>query len=72
MGQEKTAYKLEHYISLLERKPRSLGGHKMNELYRQLISMYAKQLRLPVFNQYEEVIPQLDGSKSFDDFLWYR
>jgi hypothetical protein len=25
MGQEKTAYKLEHYIGLLERKPRSLG-----------------------------------------------
>jgi DNA replication protein DnaC len=41
----------------------------MNELNRQLISMYTKQLGLPVFNHYEEVISQLDGNKSFDDFL---
>ena len=41
----------------------------MNELNRQLISMYAKQLRVPTFNQYEEVIRQLDGDKGFDDFL---
>ena len=41
----------------------------MNELKRQLISMYAKQLRVPTFNQYEEVIRQLDGDKGFDDFL---
>ena len=41
----------------------------MNELNRQLISMYAKQLRVPTFNQYEEVIRQLEGNKSFDDFL---
>ena len=37
----------------------------MNELNRQLISMYAKQLRVPTFNQYEEVIRQLDGDKGF-------
>lgn len=41
----------------------------MNEMNRQLVSMYAKQLRVPTFNQYEEVIRQLDGDKSFDDFL---
>ena len=41
----------------------------MNELNRQLISMYANQLRVPTFNQYEEVIRQLDGDKGFDDFL---
>ena len=41
----------------------------MNELNRQLISMYAKQLRVPTFNHYEEVIRQLEGNKSFDDFL---
>ena len=31
--------------------------------------MYAKQLRVLTFNQYEEVVRQLDGGKSFDDFL---
>lgn len=41
----------------------------MNEMNRQLISMYAKQLRIPTFNQYEGVIRQLDSNKSFDDFL---
>ena len=41
----------------------------MNELNRQLIAMYAKQLRVPTFNQYEEVVRQLDGGKSFDDFI---
>lgn len=41
----------------------------MNELNRQLISMYAKQLRVPTFNQYDGVIRQLDGDKGFDDFL---
>ena len=41
----------------------------MNELNRQLISMYAKQLRVPTFNQYEEVIRQMNQDKGFDDFL---
>lgn len=41
----------------------------MNERNRQLIAMYAKQLRIPTFTQYEEIIRQLDGGKSFDDFL---
>ena len=41
----------------------------MNELNRQLISMYDKQLRMPTFNQYEKVIRQLNRDKGFDDFL---
>ena len=41
----------------------------MNELNRQMISMYARQLRVPTFNQYEEVIRQLDCNNNFDDFL---
>ena len=41
----------------------------MNELNRQLISMYAKQLRVPTFNQYEEVIRQMNQDKGFDDSL---
>ena len=41
----------------------------MNELNRQLISMYAKQLRIPTFIHYDEVIRQLEGNKGFDDFL---
>ena len=41
----------------------------MNELNRQMISMYARQLRVPTFNQYEEVIRQLDSNNNFDDFL---
>ena len=45
------------------------GGRKVNELNRQLISMYAKQLRIPTFNHYDEVIRQLEGNKGFDDFL---
>ena len=41
----------------------------MNELNRQMIAMYARQLRVPTFNQYEEVIRQLDCNNNFDDFL---
>ena len=41
----------------------------MNELNRQMISTYARQLRVPTFNQYEEVIRQLDSNNNFDDFL---
>ena len=41
----------------------------MNELNRQMIAMYAKQLRMPTFNQYEEVIRQMESGGSFDDFL---
>lgn len=40
----------------------------MNELDRQLIFMYTKQLRILTFNQYEEVIWQLNrGKEEFVD-----
>jgi len=41
----------------------------MSELNRQLVELYAKQLRLPTFNHYEDVVRQLDGDKGYDDFL---
>lgn len=43
----------------------------MSELNKQLIEMYAKQLRTPTFNHYEDVIRQLETNQSFDDFLVY-
>jgi len=33
------------------------------------IALYAKQLKLPSFNRYEDVIRQLDKSKSYEHFL---
>lgn len=33
------------------------------------ISLYCKQLKLPTFNNYEDVIRQLDKDKSYADFL---
>jgi len=41
----------------------------MSELKEQTIALYAKQLRIPAFNQYQEVIRQLDQEKGYDDFL---
>lgn len=41
----------------------------MNECNRQMIALYAKQLRLPSFNHYEDVIRQLDSDQSYDAFL---
>ena len=41
----------------------------MNECNRQMIALYAKQLRLPSFNHYEDVIRQLDSGQSYDAFL---
>jgi DNA replication protein DnaC len=41
----------------------------MNELKSQTIELYARQLRIPTFNQYSEVIRQLGQDKGFDDFL---
>lgn len=45
------------------------GWHSMSELNRQTIALYAKQLRIPAFNQYQEVIRALDQEKGYDDFL---
>lgn len=41
----------------------------MSELKEQTIALYAKQLRIPTFNQYQEVIRQLDQKKGYEDFL---
>lgn len=41
----------------------------MNELNRQTIELYAKQLRTPTFNNYQEVIRQLDQEQGYEDFL---
>jgi hypothetical protein len=45
------------------------GGSAMNELNKQMVALYAKQLRLPTFNHYEDIIRQLDSGQSYDDFL---
>lgn len=41
----------------------------MNEANKQLISLYSKQLRLPSFCQYDDVIRHLGSNASYDDFL---
>lgn len=41
----------------------------MNELNKQTIELYAKQLKLPSFNRYPEIVKQLDKNQSYDDFL---
>lgn len=41
----------------------------MNELRRQTIKLYARQLRIPAFNNYSDVICQLDREEGFEDFL---
>lgn len=35
----------------------------------QIIEHYAKQLRMPTFNRYSDVIRQLDANQGYDDFL---
>ncbi|NBG88649.1 IS21-like element helper ATPase IstB [Isachenkonia alkalipeptolytica] len=42
---------------------------KNSTLHQQTIELYAKQLRVPSFNRYEEVIRQMDKDQSFEDFL---
>lgn len=41
----------------------------MDELKRQTIELYAKQLRTPMFNSYPDIIRQLDSGQGYDDFL---
>lgn len=41
----------------------------MNELQAQTIELYAKQLRIPMFNNYHEVIRQLNKEEGYEDFL---
>lgn len=41
----------------------------MKELKAQTIELYSKQLRTPMFNNYTDVIRQLDKNQSYEDFL---
>lgn len=41
----------------------------MKSLQSQTIELYSKQLRTPMFNQYTDVIRQLDQNQSYEDFL---
>ena len=45
------------------------GGYTMKNLQQQSIELYSKQLRTPMFNQYADVIRQLDKKQSYEDFL---
>ena len=46
-----------------------MRGGSMNELQAQTIELYAKQLRTPMFNNYVDVIRQLNKDESYEDFL---
>lgn len=41
----------------------------MKNAHEQAIELYSKQLRLPAFNHYADVIRQLDSNKGYEDFL---
>lgn len=41
----------------------------MTTLKKEKIKLYAKQLRLPTFNNYDEVIRQLPNDATYEDFL---
>lgn len=41
----------------------------MTSINKEKIKLYAKQLRLPSFNEYDEVIRQLSGDASYEEFL---
>ena len=41
----------------------------MNSINSQTIELYAKQLRLPVFNHYNDIVRQLGSDKSYEEFL---
>lgn len=41
----------------------------MNKLQQQTIELYAKQLRTPMFNQFPDVVRQLDQNQGYEDFL---
>ena len=45
------------------------GGCQVKNLQSQTIELYSKQLRTPMFNQYKDVIRQLDQNQSYEDFL---
>ena len=41
----------------------------MKDLQPQTIELYSKQLRTPMFNQYQDIVRQLNKNQGFDDFL---
>lgn len=41
----------------------------MKNLQSQTIELYSKQLRTPMFNQYQDAIRQLEQSQGYEDFL---
>jgi DNA replication protein DnaC len=41
----------------------------MNEINKQTVELYAKQLRVPSFNRYPDVIKHLNKDQGYDDFL---
>ena len=41
----------------------------MNTTHEQVIELYSKQLRLPTFNHYANVVRQLGSDKSYEEFL---
>ncbi len=45
------------------------GVEMTNTLRSQTIELYARQLRTPMFNQYKDVIRQLDSDQGYEDFL---
>lgn len=45
------------------------GAQVTDTLKSQTIELYARQLRTPMFNQYKDVIRQLDSDQGYEDFL---
>lgn len=41
----------------------------MKNIHEQAIELYSKQLRLPTFNHYSNVVRQLESNKSYEEFL---
>ena len=41
----------------------------MKNINEQAIELYSKQLRLPTFNHYGNIVRQLGNNKSYEDFL---
>jgi DNA replication protein DnaC len=46
-----------------------MRGDTMNELKKQTIGLYSKQLRVPMFHNYSDVIRQLEPDEGYEDFL---
>ena len=44
-------------------------GITMKTLQTQTIELYSKQLRTPMFNQYSDIVRQLNKDQGYEDFL---